>query len=213
MLSGCTRLLRVPLLVLMLLATWQQPVWSQIVKAEKIDTAAAHKKPVWAPVPKRAGLYAALLPGLGQIYNHQYWKLPIVYGGLSVAGYFVVRNTKDYNSLRRAYIGRINNSFPTDQYVGVYDLAQLKQLQDDANRTLNMTLLFTGLGYALQILDAVTSAHLRNFDISRDISMQMQPVIYPGGAGLGLVVNLRPRSAQHIAPTYYPIAPQWPHQP
>ncbi|MES2701497.1 MAG: DUF5683 domain-containing protein [Bacteroidota bacterium] len=143
------------------------------------------------PNPKRAGLYSALLPGLGQIYNRQYWKLPIVYGGLAVAGYFFVDNLKQYQSFRKAYIGRINNPHPTDEYVDIYTPDQLHQLQDDYNRYLNLTALFTGLGYMLQVVDAITSAHLRNFDISRDISMRVTPVATPQGLGLGMVVNFK----------------------
>jgi hypothetical protein len=143
----------------------------------------------WQPIPKKAGLYAALLPGLGQAYNRQYWKIPIVYVGLGVAGYFVVRNTTEYNKLRKAYIGRISSNYPTDEYIKVYSTEQLRQLQDDQSRTVNMTILFSSLGYLVQVLDAITSAHLRNFDISRDISLRMQPVVSPYGAGMGLVMN------------------------
>ena len=144
---------------------------------------------MWQPNPKKAGLYAALVPGLGQIYNRQYWKLPIVYGGLSVAGYFIVKNTQEFSKLRKAYIGRINNPYPTDEYVKVYTDDQLRQLQDDQTRVVNLTVLFSSLAYFMQVLDAVTSAHLRNFDISRDISLQMKPMATPYGAGLGLAVH------------------------
>ncbi|GAA4460834.1 hypothetical protein GCM10023093_04270 [Nemorincola caseinilytica] len=150
-------------------------------------------KVLWQPNPKKAGLYSALVPGLGQIYNRQYWKLPIVYAGLSVAGYFIVRNGQEYRSLRQAYIGRLGNGPYTDKYVGIYDDAsQLKQLQDDAERLLNMTVVFSGVAYVMQVLDAITSAHLRNFDVSRDISLQLRPVVLPqGAAGVGLVMNFR----------------------
>ncbi len=154
------------------------------------DTALA-KKTKWQPNPKKAGLYAALIPGLGQVYNRQYWKLPIVYGGLAVAGYLVVFNSNEYNTYRKAYIGRINNPYPTDEYVGVYNTEQLKQIQDDYNRSLNMSVLFASVGYLVQVLDAITAAHLRNFDISRDISMQMRPVVTPLGGGIGLVMNFK----------------------
>lgn len=149
------------------------------------------KRTKWQPNPKKAGLYAALIPGLGQVYNRQYWKLPIVYGGLAVAGYLVVFNSNEYNTYRKAYIGRINNPYPTDEYVGVYNTEQLKQIQDDYNRSLNMSVLFASVGYLVQVLDAITAAHLRNFDISRDISMQMRPVVTPLGGGIGLVMNFK----------------------
>jgi len=163
------------------------------VTAKQTDTLQRQTK--WEPNPKKAGLYAALLPGMGQVYNRQYWKLPIVYGGLTVAGYFIVTNSKEYTNLRQAYVGRISakntGTLATDKYVDVYSDDQLKQLQDDANRKLNMTIVYSSLAYALQILDAVTSAHLRNFDVSRDISMHVAPVPTPFGAGVGVALTLR----------------------
>lgn len=113
----------------------------------------------------------------------------MVYAGLAVGGYFIIDNLNNYQSYRKAYIGRINNNNPTDQYVGLYSKDQLSQLQNDYNKYLNLSVLFTSLGYALQVMDAITSAHLKNFDISRDLSMRFVPVAYPGGAGMGLVMN------------------------
>jgi len=116
-----------------------------------------------------------------------------VYGGLGIAGYFVVKNSKDYVKLRKAYVGRISASVshtsPTDDYVSIYSDDQIKQLQSDQNRILNMTILYSSLAYAMQVLDAVTSAHLRNFDISRDISLHVKPTATPYGAGIGLAMN------------------------
>ena len=147
------------------------------------------KKGQFQPNPKKAGLYSALLPGLGQIYNRQYWKIPIVYAAVGFAGYYLVKNGSDYQSYRKAYIGRIGNSHPTDKYANTYDITQLKQLQDDSKKYLDLTVLLSVVGYTLQVLDAVTSAHLKNFDISRDISMHVTPVITPQGIGFGLAVK------------------------
>lgn len=150
------------------------------------DTAKPH---LFQPNPKRAGLYSAIIPGLGQFYNRQYWKVPVIYAGLAVAGYYFSDNLKNYQSFRKAYIGRINNPYPTDQYVKTYTTDQLNQLQNDYNKYLDLTVLFSGVGYALQVLEAITAAHLKNFDISRDISLHMQPVVFPKAVGMGLVVN------------------------
>jgi len=149
------------------------------------------KKGPFQPNPKKAGLYSALVPGLGQLYNHNYWKVPVVYAGIGVAGYYFVKNLTDYQSYRRAYIGRINNPYPTDKYVGQYSIQQLNQYQNDASKYLDLTVLFSTVGYALQVIDAIVSAHLKNFDISRDISMHMAPVPAPNGLGLGLVMNFK----------------------
>lgn len=141
------------------------------------------------PNPKTAGLYSAILPGLGQAYNRQYWKVPIIYGGLAVAGYFINYNYTNYQSFRKAYVGRINNPYPADQYVGIYDINQLQQLQNEYYKYLNLTVLFTTVGYTLQVVEAITGAHLKNFDISRDISLQVQPIFAPGYAGVGMALH------------------------
>jgi len=144
---------------------------------------------VFQPNPKRAGLYSAILPGLGQFYNRQYWKVPVIYAGLAVAGYFINDNLTQYRDFRRAYIGRINNPYPTDKYVNTYTTDQLQQLQNDYNKYLDLSIMFTTIGYGLQIMEAITAAHLKNFDVSRDISLHLQPVAFPKGAGLGIVMN------------------------
>jgi len=144
------------------------------------------------PNPKKAGLYSSIVPGLGQLYNRQYWKIPVVYLGLGIAGYYIIKNSNDYQSYRLAYIGRINNPYPTDKYVKTYpNTSQLQQLQADSKKYLDLSVLFTGLGYLLQVFDAVTSAHLKNFDISRDISLNVTPSIQPGGGAICLVLSKR----------------------
>ena len=162
------------------------------VSAVNEDSLANAMKPhPFQPNPKKAGLYSAIVPGLGQFYNRQYWKIPIVYVGLATVGYFFVNDLKDYQNYRKAYIGRINNPYPTDSYVNKYSTDQLNQLQNDYNKYLDLSVMFGVIGYAMQVIDAVTGAHLKNFDISRDISMKVKPVVDPYGVGLGLVFNYK----------------------
>ncbi|MBA3829452.1 MAG: hypothetical protein H0X33_10990 [Taibaiella sp.] len=163
------------------------------VKLTNIDTtpALAVKKGPFQPNPKKAGMYSALLPGAGQYYNRQYWKIPVIYVGLGVAGYFFLDNLHNYQNYHTAYIGRLGNQYIVDKYTNIYTTANLKQLQDDYQRYLDLTVLFTGVGYVLQILDAVTFAYLKNFDVSRDISMRIYPAATPHGAGIGLVMNFK----------------------
>jgi hypothetical protein len=160
--------------------------------ADIVKTVTKPKK--FQPNPKKAGLYSAIIPGLGQAYNRNYWKVPVVLVGIGVAGYFYRENYNDYQDYRKAYISRIgvdNPAYWTDEFNTRYDKTQLLQYQNDAKKYLDMTVLFSGIGYALVVLDAVTSAHLKNFDISRDISMKVSPVVVPGGGGMALVVNLK----------------------
>ena len=162
-----------------------------VIKIGNDATVTLSRKHVFQPNPKRAGLYSAILPGLGQFYNRQYWKIPVIYGGLAVAGYYFADNLTNYQNYRKAYIGRINNPYPTDKYVGIYTVDQLQQLQNDYNRFLNLTVLFTGVGYTLQVLEAITGAHLKNFDVSRDISLHAQPAVFPKAIGISVAVNFR----------------------
>jgi hypothetical protein len=149
------------------------------------------KKQPFQPNPKKAGLYSALLPGSGQIYNRQYWKAPVVYVGFGVAAYFISYNYKQYNRYRKAYIAEIDkddNTINTE----FYGQSELKQLQDQYKQWLDMTVLITSVGYMLQVMDAVVFAHLKNFDVSPDISMRLQPMLMTnGGAGIGIAFHLK----------------------
>lgn len=166
----------------------QEQAGRPLLADEKIDLS---KKITWQPTPKKAGLYSALLPGAGQLYNRQYWKVPVIYAGVATAGYFFLLNRDKYQTYRRAYIARIDNDPATrDEFEQVYSTGSLQQLQDAYKRFLDLTVLFTAIGYTVQVLDAVAFAHLSNFDVSPDLSLQFQPVILPGGAlGVGLVAR------------------------
>jgi hypothetical protein len=160
------------------------------------STAFAMRQHPYQPNPKKSGLYSAIIPGLGQAYNHQYWKVPVIYAGLGVAAYFITDNLKQYRLYRQAYIARLNDPNYVDQFTKLSPdpkavKANLQQLENDKSKYLDLTVLFTGIGYLMQVVDAISSAHLKNFDISRDISMHVAPVAFPNGVGMGLVMNLK----------------------
>jgi hypothetical protein len=134
------------------------------------------------PIPKKAIMYSAILPGLGQVYNRQYWKVPIIYAGMAAAFIAYDFNNSRYQQYKKAYIARIdNNPSTTDEFVGLYTDANLKTLQDSYKRFADMTILFTAVGFAIQSLDALTAAHLKNFDVSKDISFRFSPTVLPSG--------------------------------
>ena len=166
------------------------------VVADSSIPVTAVKEGPFQPNPKKSGLYSSIIPGLGQLYNRQYWKIPLIYAAMGVTAYVFINNYTNYENYYKAYIGRINNPYPTDKYVNLYTTDQLNQLQNDYNRYMDLTVLFGTIEYALQVMDAITSAHLKNFDISRDISLKMRPVVTPVGIGLGLVVNFKSHPLQ-----------------
>lgn len=151
----------------------------------------AQLKPLpFQPNPKKSALYSAILPGAGQLYNRQYWKIPVIYAGVGVAVYFIVDNTNRYQRYRAGYIARITDANVQDEFTGRYSQQDLQVLQSTYRKYLDMTLLFTGIGYTLQVMDALAFAHLKNFDVSKDISMRLQPVALPNGdPGFGIVMR------------------------
>lgn len=152
------------------------------------------KKKVFEPKPKKAGMFSAILPGSGQFYNRQYWKVPVIYAGVAATGYFFIDNRNKYQLYRKAYFARIDNdpnTIDTDIETTRYTTDNLKTLQDEYRRYLDLTVLFTALGYTIQVIDAIAAAHLKNFDISRDISFRVQPVLHPNYIGMGLAVNFK----------------------
>lgn len=141
--------------------------------------------------PKKTALFSAIVPGLGQYYNKQYWKIPVIYALVGAAVYFVSDNLKNYNAFRKEYAGRINNDPDfVSQFPQYQDIGTIQSAQDYYRRNLDLTVLLTGVGYTLQVIDAVVFAHLKGFDISDDISLNARPVLMPnGGVGFGLVMK------------------------
>lgn len=166
------------------------PVQTNISPEQTLAKPSLAKPVPFQPNPKKSALFSAILPGAGQFYNRQYWKIPIIYAGVGAAVYFLVDNTKQYQRFREGYIIRITNPNVQDEFAGKYSQQDLQVLQNAYRKYLDLTILFTGLGYTLQVMDALTFAHLKNFDISKDISIRLRPVALPNGdPGLGLVMR------------------------
>lgn len=124
----------------------------------------------------RATVYGALLPGMGQVYNKKYWKLPLVYGALGTCVYFIADNTKNYRHYKEQYIWASDTSAQT---VSAYSASQLEPVMETYHRWMDLSYFCLVGVYALQIIDANVDAHLFKYDISPDLSLQWQPVISP----------------------------------
>lgn len=160
----------------------------------------AQIKMEFKPDPKKAVLMA-LVPGLGQIYNRKFWKLPIVYGGLMGCMYAVTWNNRNYQDYSTAYKdimmdaeepNRPVEEFHTSwqDFLGVgYDpkewvtntnfQTQLKNRKDYYRRYRDLSIIITVGVYALSIIDAYVDAQLFDFDISPDLSMHWEPSVTP----------------------------------
>lgn len=143
------------------------------------------------PIPKKAALYSAMLPGAGQFYNRQYWKIPIIYAGMAASFYFLIDNLNQYRTYRSAYLSSLDPLGSDNALTKVYNSQQLKILQDGYRQNLDLTALFTTLGFTLQVMDALVFAHLKNFDVSRDLSFKMRPALTPVGPGVMVAIGFR----------------------
>lgn len=128
--------------------------------------------------PKKAALLSTILPGAGQVYNEKYWKLPIIYAGAAGLAYSFQFNQSRYVKYRDAYKYRIDNdATTTDNYIGIYTDDNLNTLQQYYHRYRDLTVIGFAALYALNIIDASVDAHLFTFDVSDDLSMQVEPTL------------------------------------
>lgn len=126
--------------------------------------------------PKKAALLSTAFPGLGQIYNKKYWKLPIVYGGLAGLGTWVGFNTKNLRGYTNAYKLQLDDDPNTiGSYKGLSDVSRLKIKRDEVKRNLDLSIILTSVFYALNIVDATVDAHLFDYSITEDISVRVEP--------------------------------------
>ena len=129
--------------------------------------------------PTKASIMSALLPGLGQIYNKKYWKVPIIYAGFGLMTYFIITNTDEYMNFKCAYIEKTNGTsngnykYLTDRYTA----EELQSGREYYRRNLEISILITSVWYILNIIDATVDAHLFTYNISKDLSLKVDPVI------------------------------------
>jgi hypothetical protein len=204
--------LLIAVFIVMQLFFYQQ----NIVAQDTIPATKTEKKQFKAE-PFRATMLAIALPGLGQIYNRKYWKVPIVYAGFAGLIYAIDFNTKEYTTFMRAYQDFTDRIPETDSYLrlirnvdpSTYDPVLYPDTYDPSNaawyreRMLRMIdyykkyrdLSYIGIAawYLITILDANVDASLFNFDVSNNLDLTIAPMQVPliEHAGLGLSVSLR----------------------
>lgn len=154
----------------------------------------------WRPDPLRAVWLGAIFPGLGQMYNRSWWKVPIVYGALMGCGYAVMMNQQSYTEYKTAYIDLYNdinseagvsedatrsyNAILPDGYTitrmggSSSYLSKLESQQNASRRYRDLSIVITVVVYALSLVDAYVDAQLFDFDISPDLSMQLEPALH-----------------------------------
>jgi hypothetical protein len=139
-------------------------------------------------IPKRAGLYSAVIPGAGQVYTKKYWKVPIIYSGLITSAYYFMENDDLYDLYKDTYLNRLNSNTADNLDYSNNDLITLTEFYR-RNREVS-ALLFT-LTYILNIVDASVSAHLFDYDVTEDISLHFQPIYMAKENANGLSLSIK----------------------
>ncbi len=145
--------------------------------------------------PTKAGLYSAVLPGLGQVYNKKYWKVPIVLGAVGTGVGIAVWNQNQYLKYREYYIAKLNGT--PNEFVDArphLDKVALGNAQDRVKRQRDYAIAITGLIYILNIVDAVVDAHL--YEGRKDPDLSFAPAVIYDNNNLqppktGLALNFR----------------------
>lgn len=161
------------LLLLPALSLLAQTTDSLSVKNEKILVVkdSLTPKEAYNPLaPSKAAFYSAVLPGLGQAYNKKYWKIPIIYAGMAAGVYFYLDNDKDYDKFRNAYKRRLAG-FTDDEFQGI-STERLIDAQKSAQKNKDVSIIVAVAFYLINVVDANVDAHLKQFNVSDDLSIQ-----------------------------------------
>lgn len=152
-----------------------------VVKEQKKAKVKKDKKP---HSPTKATIMSACLPGLGQIYNGKWWKVPIVYAGLGGLGYLVYNNYSEYRSYLHAYeynTGDLPDDVTLSQYetelANHYSGSQLQTYKESYRRNFELFTILTVAWYGLNIVDACVDGHLYTYDISDNLSLSVDPYL------------------------------------
>ena len=142
------------------------------------------KKRINPLAPSKAAFYSAILPGLGQIYNKRYWKVPIVYGAIGTGIYVYSFNNTEYKRARDAFKRRLAG-FEDDEFFDINgdgsgpDVSDeaLQDAQEARQRDRDLALVITIAMYALNIIDANVDAHLKQYNVDDNLSMDFKPYL------------------------------------
>ncbi len=158
--------------------------------------------------PRKATIYSAILPGLGQVYNKKYWKVPLIYIGFGTIGYFINWNNENYQLFRIGYQHLTDGNPETQDYLKIeavrrnnYDLdnpnqfnnlrTALSRQQDYYRRNRDLLIISLVGFYGLNIIDASVDAHLFDFDIGDDLTLKWEPAMMNFDNNFVYCINFR----------------------
>lgn len=152
-----------------------------------LDSLLMTKEAINPLAPSKAAFYSTVLPGLGQIYNKKYWKAPIVWAALGGSIYSYALNNDNYQRFRTAFKRR-QAGFTDDEFYDLagdntpgqapdFDIGDLENQQERFQEDRDLWLVACIAIYALNIIDANVTAHLKQFNIDDNLSLDFQPYL------------------------------------
>jgi hypothetical protein len=174
----------------------QQDTASDSVIIEKEDTVLM-KSYAARFDPRKALLYAAIVPGLGQVYNKKYWKLPLVYGGFVAIGYNISRFHIARNDFKEQLYYNLQHGLfdPNDENpITGFTTQQLRSAEGKARRQRDFWMIMMGAMYLLQMVDAHVDAHLKEFDLNPNLRVRVEPTLEKSsilGRQTGVAVTIK----------------------
>ena len=156
------------------------------------DTTVVVEKP---HSPQKA-LLLSIIPGAGQIYNGQAWKMPIIYGLMAGLSYWSYSSYRDMAKFRDEYLLRVNGGEPSLEGYTNYPQSSIYNLYQSNNQYFQLGIVLCVLVYGLNLLDAYVYGHLYGIEINDDLSLSLSPMVLPnnstgngGLAALGITLN------------------------
>lgn len=160
----------------------------QVTPTEEISSIKEHSP--------RTALLLSLLPGAGQVYNHQAWKVPIIYAGLGAMGYLVYSNYTEMADLKEDYLFRLSHDGAAliDKYAS-YPNTSIYNMYQAYNKNFQLMIIISAGVYALNLVDAYVFGHLYDFQINDDLALRISPMVQTSarywGNGLVAAPSLR----------------------
>lgn len=173
-------------------------VYSQEIASPNTSRVKTHDSLKVATHSPTAAILYSIIPGGGQMYNHKYWKVPIIYGLLDVSGYFLYKYATDMILYRNEFINRRDGH--TELLLPVlakYPDENILSMKQEAQRNMEIAIAATAIIYTLNFIDAMVDAHLYYFDVSDDLSLQWSPMVLPNPVntkpsyGVSIVLSFR----------------------
>ena len=167
-----------PLVLIIIVSYYSCFVFGQQIVVDEIQ-----KVEIEDPLrPAKAAFYSAVLPGLGQVYNKRYWKVPLVYGAIGASIYTYNQNHKNYLRYRNAYKRRIAG-YADDEFQNLISSTdRLIDGQEFYKRNRDRSMIFILGFYFLNILDANIDAHLKQYNVNSDLTVKPYFDVAPVGA-------------------------------